>query len=399
MRVKKTTDVDDSSGFDVLSDIHKTLKKGNVDVDFLSNNTLSNVKEWIDTGSYALNAIMSGSVYGGVPVGRVTGLIGPSGVGKTYILSRVMINAMKKGYLPIYLDSENALDKDYVERLGGDVSKITHVSVTTIEETTSIIGKTLDKVIQHNAAVEEKAKQAKERGEPEPQRQKFMIIIDSLANLLTNKEVQDSLDGTMASDMGLRAKLIGAMLRLATNRGATAQVPILFSNHVYDDPSAMYPSLIKKQSGGHKPLYLASILLQLSQNYDKISSTNKNEGSALSEKTTGCNLRVLTAKNRFIVGQLETELYLSYKNGLDRFSGLLDIAVALGVITRSGPRYEMNGEKLGFASDFEKSKEFWDRVLPILDLIIKRETALSCEMPEIEDTPVDEDNNAVEDVK
>ena len=126
-------------------------------VDFLSNNTLSNVKEWIDTGSYALNAIMSGSVYGGVPVGRVTGLIGPSGVGKTYILSRVMINAMKTGYFPIYLDSENALDKDYVERLGGDVSKITHVSVTTIEETTSIIGKTLDKVIQHNAAVEEKS--------------------------------------------------------------------------------------------------------------------------------------------------------------------------------------------------------------------------------------------------
>ena len=107
-----------------ISNIFKSLDKMNPEATMLSENALSVVTDWIDTGSMALNAICSGSLYDGIPVGRVTGLVGPSGCGKTLIMMKIMANAQKKGIIPVIWDSEAAADRSIAESMGCDSSKI-----------------------------------------------------------------------------------------------------------------------------------------------------------------------------------------------------------------------------------------------------------------------------------
>ena len=351
----------------------KDLSSDGLEAVFLSDEAISNVGEYIDTGNYALNAIISGSVRGGVPVGRVTGFAGPSGVGKTLIMLKCIRNAQKKGYLPVYFDSENALDTESARRIGCDVNKIMHVTAVTIEDTQSQIANVLQKVIDANKKIDEYNKGADD-ADRKPN-QKVMIIIDSLGNLLTRKELANSLDGNVASDMGLRAKVMGTLLRVVTNLSAVAKAPVLFSNHTYESME-MYPGLIKKQSGGSKVIYLASVLLQMSMTLEKTKDNEGDERSSLANRTVGRNLHFLTTKNRFIVGELECDVKLNYRTGIDPYSGLLDLAVQCGYIKRSGPSYYLGEEKLGYASSFD-NKEFWSKHLDELDVVIKKETALS----------------------
>ena len=401
MAKKKKEDTEvvefDAKTDDFTKNLMKEFEKNDVDATYLSEEALSNVTEWIDTGNYSLNAIMGGSIYKGAPKGRVVGWSGESGVGKTYIISKVMANAQKQGYDAIFIDSENALDRDYAARVGCDVEKIVHISVETIEEVKLIIMKIFDSVMAYNKKLDDHEKST---GNVIPRR-KIIIFIDSLGNLSIQKEIDDARKNNTPTDMGTRARSMKSMIRLATNRGAKAGVSVHFTNHIYDNPADMYPSLIKEQSGGKAVKYETSISLQLSQSYNKMADANKNEEvSSLSTKTTGCKIRVLVAKNRFIVGQLETELYLSYKTGLDRYSGLLGLAVSSGFITQTGPTYLLNGEKLGYASSFD-NKEFWDKHLEELDAVLQRETALSCDstdLPTNEELTTENEVNEVNEV-
>lgn len=357
-----------------IKDLTKILSTDGLTAGFLADEALSNVTEYINTGNYALNAIISGSVYGGVPCGRVTGFAGPSGVGKTMIMLKCIRNAQKMGYLPVYFDSENALDTESARRLGCDVNRIMHVTAVTIEDTQSQIANVLNKVIEANKKIDEFNKTADE-ADKKPN-QKVMIIIDSLGNLLSKKELANSLDGNVASDMGLRAKVMGTLLRVVTNLSAVAKAPVLFSNHTYESME-MYPSLVKKQSGGAKVLYLASVLLQMSMTLEKTKDNEGDEKSSLANRTVGRNLHFMTTKNRFIVGELECDVKLNYRTGIDPYSGLLDLAVQSEFIKRAGPIYYLGEEKLGYASAFD-NKEFWDKHLGELDEIVKKATALSC---------------------
>ncbi len=368
----KKASTNESVDFDTKK-LLKDLSSDGLEATFLSDEAISNVGEYIDTGNYALNAIISGSVHGGVPVGRVTGFAGPSGVGKTLIMLKCIRNAQKKGYLPVYFDSENALDTESARRIGCDVNKIMHVTAVTIEDTQSQIANVLQKVIDANKKIDEYNKSVEE-SDRKPN-QKVMIIIDSLGNLLSKKELANSLDGNVAADMGLRAKVMGTLLRVVTNLSAVAKAPVLFSNHTYESME-MYPSLVKKQSGGAKVIYLASVLLQMTMTLDKTKDNEGEERSSLANRTVGRNLHFLTTKNRFIVGELECDVKLNYRTGIDPYSGLLDLAVQSEFIKRTGPTYYLGEEKLGYASSFD-NKEFWSKHLDELDQIIKKATALS----------------------
>lgn len=359
----------------------KELSSNGIEANFLSEEAISNVTDYINTGCYALNAILSGSVHGGVPVGRVTGFAGPSGSGKTMMILKCIRNAQKMGYLPVYFDSENALDMDSAKRLGCDPNRILHVTAVTIEDTQSQIANTLNKVIDANKKIDEYNKTVEE-SERKPH-QKVMIVIDSIGNLLSKKELANSLDNSVAGDMGQRAKVMGALLRVVTNLSAVAGAPVLFSNHTYANTADMFPSLVQKQSGGSKVLYLASVLLQMSQVLEKVKDNADDEVSSLANKTVGRRIHVMTTKNRFIVGELECDLHLNYRTGIDPYSGLLDLALACGYIKQSGPTYYLGEEKLGYAKNFD-NKDFWKAHLDELDEIIKKETALS-NVEELED--------------
>jgi RecA/RadA recombinase len=342
-----------------IDDAFKVLEDLNPNAAFLDESTLSNVKEWVDTGSYALNAIISGSLYGGVPVGRITGFVGPSATGKTLMMNKIMANAQKKGMHTVYFDSESALDHRTAENLGCDPKKIKHCPIEIIEDCRNQIVKFLDTVV-------EKKLQGK-----------VMIVIDSLGNLISSREAKVIQDGKDSADMGAKAVAVKSMLRAVTHSAAKANCLVLFSNHVYDNPGALYPTLIKSQAGGSGPLYMSSVIVQLSTKQERVgSSDNKNatdDVTPISKNVNGLSLRAVTTKNRFIPSFLETELYLNFKTGLNRYSGLLEMAEGYKVITKQGHRYVLGEEVLGFYKDWRDKQDVWDKILPKLEEILQQE--------------------------
>ena len=175
-----------------------------------------------------------------------------------------------------------------------------------------------------------------------------------------------------AMDMGMRAKSLKSMMRLLTYKAARTGTTILFANHTYDDPGAMFPTLVKSQAGGKGPIYLASVLVQLASRNEKQDSANeKDDMLPEAKKYSGTTLRALTIKNRFVPPFLECEMYLNFKTGLDKYAGLKDVAVNHGVIEQNGATFTMDGNKLGYYKNWRKDKELWKKILPKLEEVLQ----------------------------
>ena len=179
-----------------MTSIFGAVDKMNPDASTLEDTNLSTVDEWVSTGCYALNAIISGSLYKGVPRGRITGFAGPSMSGKTFIINKCIANAQKDGYIGVIWDSEVAVDKKGAVGVGVNPAKVKHYPVETVEDCRNQISTFLDAVIKQNESLEEE------------DRQKFIISIDSLGNLASSKEIKDAEAGKDATDTGTRAKCL-----------------------------------------------------------------------------------------------------------------------------------------------------------------------------------------------
>ena len=363
-----------------FEDAFKELDKINPEAKYLNENAMSNVSGWIDSGNYALNGIISGSLFGGYPMGRLSGLIGPESCGKTLMINKAMANAQKRGMRIVYWDSENALDSDTATRLGCDTTKIKHINTEITEQCRNDIVKFLSVVV-------EKGLQGK-----------FLIVIDSVGNLITMQEKKKIDEGNESPDMGNRAKALKSMMRAITHAAAKANCPIFFSNHIYDDPSQLHKSALKKQAGGSGPLYMSSVIVQLAKKTEKPGeSDNKDAGSEVSlfsKNINGLTLRALITKNRFICPFLETEMYLNFKTGLNRYSGLLEMGTELGIITKVGHQYAFQGETLGFFKNWKDDEKVWAKILPVLDEKLKKELAFKNES--ISPEYVDDEENGEE---
>ena len=327
------------------------LQKLNSNATTLEKNTLSNVTEWIDTGCLVLNSILSGSLYGGVPKGRITIFAGDSGCGKTFILNKILAHAQRKGMVPVIFDTEVAVENEGAENVGLDTSNVKYVPVDTVESCRNQIMTFLDEV------------------EKEPELHgKFIISIDSLGNLASEKEINDAGANKGAMDMGLRAKQLKSMMRIITYKAAVTGTTVIASNHTYADPGALHPTLVKQQAGGSGPVYMASILVQMAAKKEKTDAGNTND-EALTESRnySGVTLRMLTVKNRFIPAFLQGEAYLNFKTGLEKYSGLKDIAVSHGIIQQNGSTYSMGEKKLGYYKNWRNDEETWSNVLPKLE--------------------------------
>lgn len=352
------------------------LQKINANATVLEDNTLSNVTDWIDTGCLVLNTILSGSLYGGVPKGRITIFAGESGCGKTFILNKILANAQKKGMIPIIFDTEVAVDKTSAEGVGLDSKNVKYVPVDTVESCRNQIMTFLDGV------------------EEEPELHgKFIISIDSLGNLASEKEINDAGSGKGAMDMGLRAKQLKSMMRMITYKAAITGTTIIASNHTYADPGALHPTLVKQQAGGSGPIYMASILVQMAAKKEKTDSSNEKDVALTESRNySGVTLRMLTVKNRFVPAFLQCEAYLNFKTGLDKYSGLRDIAVAHNIIQQSGATFAMGDKKLGYYKNWRKDEDLWQEILVSLEESIKDKYRYGKELHEaaINDT-IDED--------
>lgn len=335
-------------------EVFKALDKLNPDAVFLSETALSKVDDYFDTGCMVLNSILSGSLYGGVPKGRITGFSGPSMCGKTYIINKILGNAQKKGLIPVIFDTEAAVDDDSARNVGLDPDGVKYVPVNTVEECRNQLVSLLDGIDKQGL------------------NGKFIISIDSLGNLAAEKEIADAEKGKSAADMGLRAKSLKSMMRILTMRAARTGTTILFANHTYEDPAALYPSLVKNQAGGKGPIYLASVLVQLANKGEKQDSGNEDdEMLPEAKKYSGATLRALTVKNRFIPPFLECEMYLNFKTGLNKYSGLKELAVNHDVIQQNGATYAMGDRKLGYYKNWSKDEKLWEEILPEVEKVLQ----------------------------
>jgi RecA/RadA recombinase len=339
----------------------KVLDSLNPEASFLDNNTLSNVSSFIDTGSMALNGIIGGSLYKGIPSGRIIGFSGPTSCGKTYIINKILANAQKTGRYVVIFDTENAVDAQSATNMGMDPSKVKYCPVETVEQCRNQVSQFLDAVIEK-----------KLKGQ-------FIISIDSLGNLVSTKEMADVTAGKEAMDMGARAKGLKSMLRVLTHKAAKADVPIVFSNHIYTNPTEMFPGVVKQQSGGSGPLYMSSVLVQMAVKNERTNGSNQSKEASdeiipMAKDVNGVTLRALTIKNRIVPPFLETEMYLNFKNGLAKYSGLLEMALGYGVVVQSGATYALaDGTKLGYYKSWRTDEQVWSKILPGIEKCLQEQ--------------------------
>lgn len=263
-----------------LPSVFDLVKSVDDSAEIIAESAYSNIKEWIPTGSYILNACCSGDLFKAIPSGRVITFQGDSGAGKSYLACSCVREAQKMGYTPIYMDSEGAIDSTFVKRLGVDPSKMIIKQVTTISETSGFIANTLSAL----------QKQEEEYGT----HQKVIFVLDSLGNLTSDKEMQDTKDGSNKRDM-TKAQEIKALFRVNATALARMQTPMIVVNHVYAVVGAYVPTNVGAGGSGIK--YNASLTIELSAAKLDDKDNEKAAASRQGADTTTKNGVLVTAKS------------------------------------------------------------------------------------------------------
>lgn len=287
----------------------------------LESSKMSNITEWVSTGSFSLNKIISGDIYKGLPRGRIMALAGPSGVGKSYVCGNAIREAQKMGYTVMVFDSENAIDKEFLARIGADVESVLHFPVITVTELRNKCCKLMDEFMTAYP------------------KEKLFIVIDSLGGLTTTKAFEDIEADKSAQDMGLRAKQLRDLAKILTNSVAKHQATMLVTNHTYEKPPAnphMGPEI--QFGGGQGFVYATSGIVYLKKSAIKEEETSLSTNKTVKRKK-GNILKAITEKNRFVPEGMGGEIYLSYENGMNKWYGLLDDALEFGFITESSAGY------------------------------------------------------------
>jgi len=302
------------------------------------------VDSFIDTGSYIFNALLSGSLKGGLPKNKITALAGESATGKTFFAL-----GMVKQFLEdhpeaavIYFESESALTKDMIEERGIDSNRIVIVPVVTVQEFRNQSLNILDKYLETE----------------ESERPPMMFVLDSLGMLSTTKEIEDTAEGKETRDM-TRAQITKGAFRVLTLKLGRAKVPMIVTNHTYDVIGSMFPQ--KEMGGGSGLKYAASSIIYLSKRKEK-------EGTEIIGNIIHCK----NAKSRLTVENRMVDVRLTYDKGLDRYYGLLDLALAFDVFKKQSTRVLLPNGKTEFGKTINNNPEkyFTPDVMEKLEVVV-----------------------------
>ena len=334
------------------------LDDGNDSASMLSD-ALSNIETFDDTGCCMLNALLSGRIVGGgFPEGRMTVLAAPSSVGKSYIGLQAAALAQKKGKRILIFDSENAIDREFATNLGLDVTKVKYFPVKSIEQCKNSMYAFLNFVDQQGM-----------KGQ-------FFILVDSLGGMMSEMDFKRLEDESSSADMGTLAKSMKQFIKMMTNMSARTKTTIVCTNHIFDNPGQMFPSLEKNMSGGKSVKYFSSTVLQLSAVQVKEGDADRKTGdeAAIGSKgMTGIAIRGLSIKNRVVKPYMEGSMYISWQKGLRKYYGLLELAQEFDLIyNKAGKLYIRATEEgaedkyIGTKQEIQTSKKFWDEYIPTL---------------------------------
>ena len=322
-----------------LKDIIKTT--GNEYASLVSDGVeAGDVDSFIDTGSYIFNALLSGSIYGGLPSNKITAVAGESATGKTFF-----IMGMVKNFLDdnpdagvLYFESESAITKQMVIDRGIDPQRMVIIPVITVQEFRTQAIKILDSYLAKNEA----------------DRKPIMLCLDSLGMLSTTKEVEDTSDGKETRDM-TRAQVLKAAFRVLTLKLGRAKVPMVVTNHTYE---SMGLFSTKEMGGGSGLKYAASSIVFLSKKKEK-------DGTEVVGNIVHCK----NHKSRLTIENKMVDVRLSYDKGLDRYYGLLELAIKHGIFKQVSTRIELPDGKTQFGKTIINNPEeyFTEEVMKQLD--------------------------------
>ena len=301
---------------------------------------------YIDTGSYIFNALVSGSIYGGVPGNKITAIAGESSTGKTFFCLGIVQHFLESNPDAgvIYFESESAISREMIVDRGIPADRMMIVPVSTIEEFRTQSCRILDKYMEQD----------------KDDRQPMMFVLDSLGMLSTTKEIEDVANDKQVRDM-TKSQLIKGAFRVLTLKLGKANVPMLVTNHTYDVIGAYVPT--KEMGGGSGLKYAASTIIHLSKKKEK-------DG----KEVVGNIIKCKAAKSRLTKenSQIETRLY--YDRGLDKYYGLLELGEKHGVFQRKGNRVVV-GESSVYPSVIlaDPEKYFTPEVMMALDKAAEKE--------------------------
>ena len=322
------------------------------------------VTTFIDTGSYILNALLSGSLYGGLPANKITALAGESATGKTYFLMGIVKNFLDSNSDSgvMYFESESAITQQMVIDRGIDTKRMVIMPVTTVQEFRTQALKVLDMYLAQD----------------ESKRKPLFICLDSLGMLSTTKEVEDTSDGKETRDM-TRAQVLKAAFRVLTLKLGRANVPMVVTNHTYE---SMGLFSTKEMGGGSGLKYAASSIVYLSKKKEK-------NGTEVIGNIIHCKNHKsrLTKENKMV------DVRLTYDKGLDRYYGLLEIAEKYEIFKKVSTRFGMPDGSKQFGKEIlsNPNKYFTKDIMNKINIAC--ETEFMYGSKEIEENENEENDN------
>jgi len=296
-------------------DISKFRKEITKSIDGLSIG-FNDPTDWISTGNYALNYLISGDFNRGIPLGKVTVFAGDSGAGKSYICSgNIVKHAQEQGIFVVLVDSENALDENWLKALGVDTSdsKLLKLSMAMIDD----VAKTISTFMSDYKAL------------PDGERPKVLFVIDSLGMLLTPTDVNQFEAGEMKGDLGRKPKALTALVRNCVNMFGSYNVGLVCTNHTYASQDMFDPD--DKISGGQGFIYASSIVVAMK----KMKLKEDEDGNKVSE-VNGIRAGCKVMKTRYAKPFEGVQVKIPYTTGMSPYSGLTDLIEKKNLLKREG---------------------------------------------------------------
>jgi recombination protein RecA len=331
--------------FDV-SKFRKTLTKSIDGLGFGFNDPT----DWVSTGNYALNYLISGDFNKGIPLGKVTVFAGESGAGKSYICSgNIIKNAQEQGIYVVLVDSENALDEAWLKALGVDTSedKLLKLSMCMIDD----VAKTISTFMNDYKTLPADA-----------DRPKVLFVVDSLGMLLTPTDVNQFEAGDMKGDMGRKPKALTSLVRNCVNMFGNYNVGLVATNHTYASQDMFDPD--DKISGGQGFIYASSIVVAMRKLKLKIDE-NGNKVTEVLGIRAACKIM----KTRYAKPFESVQVQIPYETGMSPYSGLVDLSEKKGMLTKEGNSLKYTSADGTVIKQFRKAWERNDN--GCLDVIMK----------------------------
>jgi RecA/RadA recombinase len=298
-------------------DVSKFRKEITKSIDGLSIG-FNDPTDWISTGNYALNYLISGDFARGIPLGKVTVFAGESGAGKSYICSgNIIRNAQAQGIFVVLIDSENALDESWLHALGVDTSesKLLKLSMAMIDD----VAKTIATFMSDYKAL------------ASGERPKILFVIDSLGMLLTPTDVNQFEAGEMKGDLGRKPKALTALVRNCVNMFGSYNVGLVCTNHTYASQDMFDPD--DKISGGQGFIYASSIVVAMK----KLKLKEDEDGNKITD-VMGIRAACKVMKTRYAKPFEGVQIKIPYSTGMNPYSGLVDLAEKKGLLKKDGNR-------------------------------------------------------------